>query len=177
MRSSSDIQSLLTDVKTLIDTYDGLTSSSPTAYDEATNLLNEAATALQTRKTNLDNYFKARERVEEIINQYKDNEDISQSTLFLRLLSHYEYYDLPEKYLVRDAKLITATENLNEMADKFLNDLATEIKAVSQENGVVRNVCFYDMSGRIINKPEKGVFIMRTTFENGKNETRKIILK
>ena len=173
----STAESLRTDVKTLIDTYDGLTSTSPTAYDEATNLLNEAATALQTRKTNLDNYFKARERVEEIINQYKDNEDISQSTLFLRLLSHYEYYDLPEKYLVRDAKLITATENLNEMADKFLNDLATEIKAVSQENGMVRSVCFYDMSGRIINKPEKGVFIMRTTFENGKNKTRKIILK
>lgn len=174
--SYSTAEALRSDVKSMIDTYESLTSTSPTVYKEATNKLNEVTKTLQTRKTNLDNYFMARERVEKIINQYKDDEAISQSTLFQRLLSHYEYYDLPEKYMVRDAKLITATENLNEIADKFLNDLATGIQFVSQDNSTVRSTCFFDLSGRAVEKPEKGIFIMKTTFGNGKTETKKIII-
>ena len=173
----STAETLRDDVRTKIDTYEGLTSTSPTVYDEATSRLNEVTKALQTRKTNLDNYFEARERVAEIIKQYKDDEAISQSPLFKRLLSHYEYYNLPEKYMVRDAKLITAAENLNEIAEKFLNDLTTGIQAVSQENCTVRKTSFYDLSGKAVEKPKNGIFIIKTTYSNGKTEAKKIILR
>ena len=138
---------LRANVKEQIDKYDGFESTDSTAYLLPTRSINSATEALVYRKENLDNYFAARERVKTLIDQYADRPSCNHTATYLRMVSHYEYYDLPEKYMVRDAKLITATEALTEIAERFVKEIATVIRAIRSSPAEDRAAVF-DLGGR-----------------------------
>ena len=141
---------LRANVKEQIDKYDGFESTDSTAYLLPTRSINSATEALVYRKDNLDNYFAARERVKTLIDQYADRPSCNHTATYLRMVSHYEYYDLPEKYMVRDAKLITATEALTEIAERFVKEIATVIRAIRSSPAEDRAAVF-DLGGRPTN--------------------------
>ena len=118
------------------------------------------------RKTNLDNYFAARSLVKTLIDRYAGEPSVNQSQQFKRLTSHYDYYNLPDKYMVRDAKLITATENLNAAAQQFLEYAATGISSPSATDAQL-SVGYYDLRGNKIDNPTKGIYIQKLVNANG----------
>lgn len=160
-------------LKALMEEYAPLLTAQLDDYADVVKPLQEATKALTTRKGNLDNYFAARIRVKQLIDKYADTPACNQTALYLRMVSHYEYYDLPEKYMVRDAKLVTAAENLNDIADRFLADVATGIAPVNSV-AAIQSVVYYDMSGRVLCTPAHGLSIRKTVYSDGRTETIKV---
>ncbi len=159
-------KALRTALKSIIDEHASLIATAPSIYDAATKALVDATQPLAVRKTNLDNYFAARSLVKTLIDRYAGEPSVNQSQQFKRLTSHYDYYNLPDKYMVRDAKLITATENLNAAAQQFLEYAATGISSPSATDAQL-SVGYYDLRGNKIDNPTKGIYIQKSVNANG----------
>jgi hypothetical protein len=162
-------------LKTLIDEYAPLLADELDDYTAYSEQLEEATKALATRKTNLDNYFAARKRVKKLIDDYADNPSYNQTTLYLRMVSHYRFYDLTEKNIVKDDKLVTAAKNLNDVADSFLTEVASGMEPTTTSTAAMLSTAYYDLQGRPISRPTRGgIVVEKVGHADGKVKVRKI---
>jgi hypothetical protein len=162
-------------LKTLIDEYAPLLADELDDYTAYSEQLEETTQALATRKTNLDNYFAARKRVKKLIDDYADNPSYNQTTLYLRMVSHYRFYDLTEKNIVKDDKLVTAAKNLNDVADSFLTEVASGMEPTTTSTAAMLSTAYYDLQGRPISSPTSGgIVVEKVCHADGKVKVRKI---
>ena len=145
----STAELLRTELKEQIDKYNGFESADSSAYLAPTRNLTEAANALTVRKTNLDNYYAARERVKTLIDQYADNPACNTRPYYLRMVTLYDFYNLSQQNMTNDSKLETAAKTLNETADMFESDLefSLSVREINTSSDS-RNIPHYDISGR-----------------------------
>ena len=162
-------------LKALIDEYAPLLADELDDYTVYSEQIEEATKALATRKTNLDNYFAARKRVKKLIDDYADNPNYNQTTLYLRMVSHYRFYDLNEKNIVKDDKLVTAAKNLNDVADSFLTEVASGMEPTTASTAAMLSTAYYDLQGRPISRPTRGgIVVEKVGHADGKVKVRKI---
>ena len=162
-------------LKTLVDEYAPLLADELDDYTVYSEQIEEATKALATRKTNLDNYFAARYRVKKLIDDYADNPNYNQTTLYLRMVSHYRFYDLNEKNIVKDDKLVTAAKNLNDVADSFLTEVASGMEPTTASTAAMLSTAYYDLQGRPISRPTRGgIVVEKVGHADGKVKFRKI---
>ena len=157
-------ESLREKVKGLIDQYDGFASTSPTAYQEATDALNEATEPLVTRKQNLDDYFALIARIDEVIAFYADIESVNTSGQYTRLVKARAYYSGTSK-IKNDTQILNSIKQLTSYLDKLLEFTSgiNEITVVKSANSK-----YYNLQGQQINALRKGINII-----NG----RKVLIK
>ena len=157
-------ESLREKVKGLIDQYDGFASTSPTAYQEATDALNEATEPLVTRKQNLDDYFALIAKIDEVIAFYADIESVNTSGQYTRLVKARAYYSGASK-IKNDTQILNSIKQLTSYLDKLLEFTSgiNEITVVKSANSK-----YYNLQGQQINALRKGINII-----NG----RKVLVK
>ena len=157
-------ESLREKVKGLIDQYDDFASTSPTAYQEATDALNEATEPLVTRKQNLDDYFALIARIDEVIAFYADIESVNTSGQYTRLVKARAYYSTESK-IKNDTQILNSIKQLTSYLDKLLDFTSgiNEITVVKSANSK-----YYNLQGQQINALRKGINII-----NG----RKVLVK
>ena len=157
-------ESLREKVKGLIDQYDDFASTSPTAYQEATDALNEATEPLVTRKQNLDDYFALIARIDEIIAFYADIESVNTSGQYTRLVKARAYYSTESK-IKNDTQILNSIKQLTSYLDKLL-DFTSGINEITVMKSA--NSKYYNLQGQQINALRKGINII-----NG----RKVLVK
>lgn len=143
----STAEPLRTAVKEQIDKYKGFESSDSSAYLPPTRKLEEATNALKVRKTNLDNYYSARERIKALIEEYADNAACNTKPNYLRMVTLYSFYNLSQQNMTNDGKLETAAKTLNDTADMFESevDIYTSIMSIRMSDD---SSAGYDALGR-----------------------------
>ena len=157
-------ESLREKVKGLVDQYDDFASTSPTAYQEATDALNEATEPLVTRKQNLDDYFALIARIDEIIAFYADIESVNTSGQYTRLVKARAYYSTESK-IKNDTQILNSIKQLTSYLDKLL-DFTSGINEITVMKSA--NSKYYNLQGQQINALRKGINII-----NG----RKVLVK
>ena len=151
-------------VKGLIDQYEGFASTSPTAYQEATDALNEAMEPLVTRKQNLDDYFALLARIDEVIALYADIESVSTSGQYTRLVKARGYYSGASK-IKNDTQILNSIKQLTSYLDKLL-DFTSGINEITvMKTG---NSRYYNLQGQQTDALRKGINII---------DGRKILVK
>lgn len=153
-------------VKALLDQYDGFTSTSPTLYSEATDTLTGATTPLISFKDKLDEYYSVMDVANGLLNQYADDEVISQDYLYDKLRKAVDLYS-KEKYRKTEAKMDEAIKGVQSYIDRFNKMIATSIEHLSPSMSESSNV-IYDLSGHRIdgnNAVKSGIYII-----NGKKK-------
>ncbi|MBR6120948.1 MAG: hypothetical protein IKQ05_00965 [Prevotella sp.] len=98
--------------------------------------------------------------------------------IWLGMVSHYRFYDLTEKNIVKDDKLETAAKNLNDIADRFLTDVALGLEPTTARAATMLWTVYYDLQGRPISMPTRtGIVVEKTCYADGKVKIRKIYRK
>jgi hypothetical protein len=143
-------------VNDVITQYENFTSTSPTAYEEATEAINQAIEPLITRKQNLDDYYDLIARVDEVIAQYADIASVNTTSAYTRLVKARDYYSGDSK-IKNDTVILNSIKQLTSYLDKLLSLTSgiDEITAVKEANSK-----YYNLQGQQINSLHKGIHII-----------------
>lgn len=143
-------------VNDVITQYENFTSTSPTAYEEATEAINQAMEPLITRKQNLDDYYDLIARVDEVIAQYADIASVNTTSAYTRLVKARDYYSGDSK-IKNDTVILNSIKQLTSYLDKLLSLTSgiDEITAAKEANSK-----YYNLQGQQINSLHKGIHII-----------------
>ena len=143
-------------VNDVITQYENFASTSPTAYEEATEAINQAIEPLITRKQNLDDYYDLIARVDEVIAQYADIASVNTTSAYTRLVKARDYYSGDSK-IKNDTVILNSIKQLTSYLDKLLSLTSgiDEITAVKEANSK-----YYNLQGQQINSLHKGIHII-----------------
>lgn len=152
----STTEKLRTSVKDVITQYEDFASTSPTAYQEATEAINKVMEPLVTRKQNLDDYYALLARVDETIAQFADIESVNTTSAYTRLVKARDYYGA-ESRIKNDTQILNCIKQLTSYLDKLLA-ATTGINAITTMR--MANSRYYNLQGQEINTLRKGVNIV-----------------
>ena len=152
----STTEKLRTSVKDVITQYEDFASTSPTAYQEATEAINKVMEPLVTRKQNLDDYYALLARVDETIAQFADIESVNTTSAYTRLVKARDYYGA-ESRIKNDTQILNCIKQLTSYLDKLLT-ATTGINAITTVR--MANSRYYNLQGQEINTLRKGVNIV-----------------
>ena len=158
-------ESLREDLKEVIDEYENLVSTSPTVYEKATNALNQKAETLSIRKEKLDVFFAAVDEAQALLDQYADDEVISNLDIYSKLEKAIASLSKPTS-LRTEARIESSTNTIQSYITRFKNTVATNISDIHSKNENSDREIVYDLSGKEINTSTtsagmmKGIYII-----------------
>ncbi len=165
----------------VVDSLTAFASTSPTQYDLAVATIMDVIAPLQTRKDNLDAYYKVRAEAEKYIEMFANDESVNTTSAYTRLIKAYTNYELDETQKQKDSKIISYTEGIQRYIDNFIEKNAEAIAAsistlkIDAEN--VKSIEYFDLSGARVLAPTRGIYAERITLKNGKQTTKKVLIK
>ncbi len=171
----SSAQSLRERLKELIDEYTDYNSRIPGEYETATAKIEAATVALETRKTNLDNYFAVIQQADSIIALYADVPAVSESQTFQRLVKARHYYDLDANQITNDSRITNAIKQLSQYIERVEN-LTVDINHTVIDNGINIFDHTYTIDGRVTTASH-GLTIHQTINADGQRKVVKTFVR
>ena len=149
-------EKLRASVMDIISQYEEFASTSPTAYQEATEAINKAMEPLVTRKQNLDDYYELIAKIDEAIALFADIESVNTTSAYTRLVKARDYYGA-ESRIKNDTQILNSIKQLTSYFEK-LQSITSGIHDITTVK--MANSRYYNLQGQEINTLRKGVNIV-----------------
>ena len=162
-------------LKDLIDKYTDYESRIPADYESATSEVEAATAALDTRKTNLDEYFAVIHHADSLIALYSDVPAVAESQTFQRLLKARNYYDLDASKITSDSRITSAIKQLS-LYINHVENLTVGIDRTVIDRGINPIDRTYTIDGRIANTSH-GLVIQQIVGADGQRKVVKTFNK